>query len=446
MGNEYYLNISPIDGRYRFLTFPLQQYFSEYAYFRYRLIVEIEYFIALRNLPLPQLEKIDDKQIDQIRDIATNFCPDDYEQIKKYEQKTSHDVKALEYFIKDKFETIGLESYKEFVHFGLTSQDVNSTAFGLMIRNATNTIIIPLLEAIVNTLSSLAEEYKGIAMLSRTHGQPASPTTLGKELKVFVQRLITQVSELKNHKHSIKFGGTNGNFNAHYIAYPNIDWHSFGNSFAQNLQLIRTYPTTQIEPYDNFASYCHIMQRINTILIDFCRDIWLYIMMEYFHQQPDPHQVGSSTMPHKVNPIDFETAEGNLGISNALLNHFAAKLPISRLQRDLTDSTVIRNVGVALAHGQIAYISISKGLNKLKPNLEKIQNDILSHPEVIAEAIQTILRREGYPNPYELLKTLTQNKKITLNEIREFIDSLNIPDKLKNELKAIDPLNYIGKV
>lgn len=446
MENEYYLNISPIDGRYRFLTFPLQQYFSEYAYFRYRLIVEIEYFIALRNLPLPQLEKIDNKQIDQIRDIATNFCPDDYAQIKKYEKKTSHDVKALEYFIKDKFETIGLETHKEFVHFGLTSQDVNSTAFGLTIRNATNTVIIPLLEAIINSLSNFAEEYKGIAMLSRTHGQPASPTTLGKEIKVFVQRLTTQVNELKRHKYSIKFGGTNGNFNAHYIAYPNIDWHNFGDKFAQILELTRTYPTTQIEPYDNFASFCHIMQRINTILINLCRDIWLYIMMEYFHQQADPHQVGSSTMPHKVNPIDFETAEGNLGISNALLDHFATKLPISRLQRDLTDSTVIRNVGVAMAHGQIAYISISKGLNKLKPNLEKIQNDILSHPEVIAEAIQTILRREGYPNPYELMKALTQNKKITLNEIREFIDSLEIPDKLKNELKALDPLNYIGKV
>lgn len=445
MTDEHYLNISPIDGRYRNTTKPLQQFFSEFAFFRYRLMVEIEYFTALHRIPLPQLENLTDNQLDQLKQLVAQFNKNDYETIKHHEQQTRHDVKALEYYLKEKFDSLSLRNVREFVHFGLTSQDVNSTAFALMVGDATHQVMIPALEELLHILTDYANAWGKISMLARTHGQPASPTTLGKEILVFAQRLLEQLTQLKKHQFTTKFGGATGNLNAHYAAYPHIDWHSFAENFVQQLGLKRTYPTTQIEPYDNFAQYCHILIRINNILTDLCRDMWMYIMLEYFTQHIEPGQVGSSAMPHKVNPIDFENAEGNLGVANALLEHFAAKLPISRLQRDLSDSTVTRNAGVALAHSLIAYQSIIRGLKRIIPNNDQILNDLRSNPQVIAEAIQTILRREGYEKPYETMKKLTQSKKITLSEIHDFINSLELPENVKNELKSITPEQYIGK-
>ncbi len=440
------LAISPIDGRYNRQTELLGSYFSENALMKYRTHVEIEYFISLCEIPIPQLKDFPKDKIETLRKIVTNFDIEDGKKIKEIEAVTNHDVKAVEYFIKRKFDKLQLEQYKEFIHFGLTSQDINNTAFPMMWKNALQEVYIPALESLCNKLSELSNEWSDVPMLARTHGQPASPTRLGKEIKVFEYRLITQLEALKSIPHTAKFGGATGNFNAHQVAYPQIDWKEFGKKLlSTKLGLIREEYTTQISNYDQLSASFDAMKRIHTILIDMTRDLWQYISMDYFKQKIKAGEVGSSAMPHKVNPIDFENAEGNLGIANALLEHLSAKLPISRLQRDLTDSTVTRNIGVPMAHGLIALKSTTKGLNKLLLNRDKISSDLEDNWAVVAEAIQTILRREGYPEPYEALKELTRkNEQITEESIRAFINQLDVNDTIKEELKSINPHNYTG--
>ena len=436
--------ISPVDGRYRDKTADLDAFFSEYALIRYRVQVEIDYFISLCEEGILPLK--DEAIFRQLRDLYRNFSEEDARQIKEIEKITNHDVKAVEYFLKEKFDALQLSDHKEFIHFGLTSQDINNTATPMMWRDALHKAYIPELEKLVSRIDTLADEWKDIPMLARTHGQPASPTRLGKEMKVFSYRLTGQIEVLKKIPAKAKFGGATGNFNAHRVAYPQIDWKLFGNRFLQEkLGLHREEYTTQISNYDAFAASFDAMKRIHTILIDFTRDIWQYISMEYFKQKIKEGEVGSSAMPHKVNPIDFENAEGNLGIANALLEHLAAKLPVSRLQRDLTDSTVIRNIGVPMAHGLIALKSTTKGLHKLLLNREAIERDLENNWAVVAEGIQTILRREGYPKPYEALKALTRtNARITRESISEFIDNLDVNEQVKKELKEITPQNYTG--
>ncbi|MCA0428884.1 MAG: adenylosuccinate lyase [Bacteroidetes bacterium] len=438
--------ISPIDGRYRKTTENLDNYFSEFALIKYRVKIEIDYFIQLSNVGLPQLPKINNELVSKLKTVYENFSIEDALKIKETEKTTNHDVKAVEYFVKEKLSHLGLEKYLEFVHFGLTSQDINNTSIPLSLKDATNTEIIPILNQLINTLIDNATNWKNTSMLAKTHGQPASPTNLGKEIYVFVERLQLQLNQLKNVPYSAKFGGATGNFNAHNVAYPTINWIEFGNNFVnQTLGLTRSQFTTQIEHYDNIAAYCDALKRINIILIDLCRDIWTYVSMEYFKQKLKAGEVGSSAMPHKVNPIDFENAEGNLGIANAILEHLSAKLPISRLQRDLTDSTVLRNLGVPIAHALISYQSILKGLNKLILNDNALKEDLDNNWAVVAEAIQTILRREGYPKPYEALKDLTRTN-TTINEqsIKEFVLNLNVSDLVKQELLKITPHNYTG--
>jgi adenylosuccinate lyase len=438
--------ISPIDGRYRSKVEKLDGYFSEFALIKYRVRVEVEYFIALCQIPLPQLKGFDSDYFDHLRGLYLAFRPADAERIKAIERETNHDVKAVEYFLKEKFEEYKLGAYKEFIHFGLTSQDINNTAFPLMLREAVADVFRPTIDSLVKALDNLARHWADVPMLAHTHGQPASPTYLGKELKVFVERLDKQLAQLDDIPYSAKFGGATGNFNAHHIAYPDVDWVAFANGFVNNtLGLDRSQATTQIEHYDNLAAMFDAFKRINTILIDLCRDVWTYISMEYFKQKIKQGEVGSSAMPHKVNPIDFENAEGNLGLANAIFEHLAAKLPISRLQRDLTDSTVSRNIGVPLAHSILSYQSIVKGLDKLIVNPDAINADLEKNWGVVAEAIQTILRREGYPNPYEALRDLTRtNKPITRADIHEFINGLQIPQGVKEELLRISPFNYTG--
>jgi len=438
--------ISPIDGRYRNTTLQLAQYFSEYALIKYRVFVEIEYFIALCEYPLPQLQNFDENVAEKLRDIYRNFSRQDAESIKVIEKTTNHDVKAVEYFIKKAFDKLGLEHYKEFIHFGLTSQDINNTAIPYTFKLALTEVYYPAFNELLTLLKKYAADWEQIPMLAHTHGQPASPSRLGKEIQVFVERLENQLSLLNPIPYSAKFGGATGNFNAHHIAYPDIDWKAFGNHFVNNiLGLSRSQFTTQIEHYDNFAAQCDALKRINNILIDLDRDMWAYISMNYFKQHIKAGEIGSSAMPHKVNPIDFENSEGNLGIANALFEHFAAKLPISRLQRDLTDSTVLRNVGVPVAHTLIAIKSTIKGLNKLLLNSDAINAGLEANWAVVAEAIQTILRREGYPNPYEALKELTRtNQQVNAVTIAEFVNSLDVSNIVKNELKRITPQNYTG--
>lgn len=438
--------ISPIDGRYHRSTKELSAYFSEAALIKFRVYVEIEYFIALCELPLPQLSGFDHSRFGDLRLIYTGFTEQDAEEVKKIEQVTNHDVKAVEYFIKNKFEQLHLNDFREFIHFGLTSQDINNTAIPHSFRLAIEDIYLPAVNELLTELKSRVNEWSDIPMLAHTHGQPASPTRLGKELNVFTERIEVQLDQLRSIPFSAKFGGATGNFNAHHIAYPDIDWVAFGNRFIdKGLKLKRSQYTTQIEHYDNFAAHCDALKRINTILIDLNRDIWSYISMNYFKQQIKAGEVGSSAMPHKVNPIDFENSEGNLGLANALFEHLSAKLPVSRLQRDLTDSTVLRNIGVPVAHTLIALKSAVKGLKKLLINKDSIQADLDANWAVVAEAIQTVLRREGYPNPYEALKELTRTN-ITVNQdtISQFVDTLEIPDHVKAELKRISPANYTG--
>lgn len=438
--------ISPIDGRYRNKVDELGKYFSEFGLIKYRVLVEIEYFIALCELPLPQLVDFDKKLYSDLRIIHDDFNTDDARKIKDIEKITNHDVKAVEYFIKEKFDELELGKYKEFIHFGLTSQDVNNTATPYSLKDAIEEVYYPVLNELIDKLKSLVQEWASIPMLARTHGQPASPTRLCKEIRVFIERLERQIEQLKLVPYSAKFGGATGNFNAHHVAYPEIDWNNFGNHFVNDiLKLHRSQPTTQIEHYDNIAATFDAMKRINTILIDLTRDFWTYISMNYFKQKVVKGEVGSSAMPHKVNPIDFENAEGNLGIANALFEYLSAKLPISRLQRDLTDSTVLRNIGIPVSHTIIAFKSLLKGLNKVIVNKDAIKADLEENWAVIAEAIQTILRREAYPNPYETLKDLTRTgDKITKESIHQFIDNLELTDKLKKELKEITPFNYTG--
>ena len=440
--------ITPVDGRYASKTAELTHYFSEFALIKYRVRVEIEYFIALCETGVEQLSGVDSDLFEPLRDIYRNFQTEDAQKIKDIEKVTNHDVKAVEYFIKEQFEGLGLSQYQEFIHFGLTSQDINNTSVPLSIKDALNELIYPQLEALIEAIDASATAWDHIPLLARTHGQPASPTTLGKEFKVFTARLRAQLDQLKAVPHSAKFGGATGNFNAHTVAYPNGDWHTWGDNFVANyLGLSRSYPTTQIEHYDNLAAQFDAMKRINNIFIDFCRDVWTYVSMDYFKQKIKKGEVGSSAMPHKVNPIDFENAEGNLGLANALLEHLAAKLPISRLQRDLTDSTVLRNVGVPYGHLMIAIASMNKGLGKLLVNEAKIAADLEANWAVVAEAIQNILRREGYPKPYEALKELTRtNSAITAESISAFIDTLEVNDSIEAELKAITPSNYIGQM
>ncbi|MFT5216906.1 MAG: adenylosuccinate lyase [Glaciecola sp.] len=438
--------ISPIDGRYRSKTDALAPYFSEEALIKYRVLVEIEYFIALCELPLPQLKNFKSSQFVELRAIYKNFKTEDAIAIKKIESVTNHDVKAVEYFIKEKFDTLNISEYKEFIHFGLTSQDINNTAIPLSIKDAMNDVYVPEYFTVLEKLETLAEDWKAIPMLARTHGQPASPTRLGKEINVFVVRLKEQFKLLNDIPSAAKFGGATGNFNAHHVAYPNIDWKAFGATFVQEkLGLQHSFPTTQIEHYDHMAALFDCLKRINTIIIDLNRDFWTYVSMEYFKQKIKKGEVGSSAMPHKVNPIDFENSEGNLGIANAIFEHLSAKLPISRMQRDLTDSTVLRNVGVPFGHTLIAFKSTLKGLNKLLLNESKFAEDLENNWAVVAEAIQTILRREGYKNPYEALKGLTRtNETINQQSIANFIDTLDINNTIKIELKAITPSNYTG--
>ncbi|MBP7219639.1 MAG: adenylosuccinate lyase [Paludibacteraceae bacterium] len=438
--------ISPVDGRYRSKVDELTNYFSEYALIRYRVQVEIEYFIALCELPLPQLNNIEKKVFPVLRSIYTSFSVADAQKVKDTESITNHDVKAVEYFIKDKFDEIGLSDYKEFIHFGLTSQDINNTAVPLSIKDCLYTVYLPVLQQLVDELEQLATKWEHIPMLAKTHGQPASPTRLGKEIRVFVSRLEQQIVLLKQTPISAKMGGATGNFNAHHVAYPTINWIDFGNSFVKNyLGLEREPYTTQISNYDNLAALFDGIKRINTILIDMNRDFWTYISMEYFKQKIKAGEVGSSAMPHKVNPIDFENAEGNLGIANAILEHLAGKLPISRLQRDLTDSTVLRNVGVPMAHNLIAIKSTLKGLSKLILNEASLKRDLDNCWNVVAEGIQTILRRENYPKPYETLKELTRtNTEVNAESIASFIETLQVSESVKAELRAITPHNYTG--
>jgi len=438
--------ISPIDGRYRNKVDVLGEYFSEYALVRYRVLVEVEYFIALCELPLPQLEDFNPEVFTDLRSIYLDFSVEDAKKVKEIESVTNHDVKAVEYFIKEKFDALDLQRYKEFIHFGLTSQDINNTATPYSLRDAVHDVYYPLLDELIAKLESLAEDWKEISMLARTHGQPASPTRLGKEIKVYVYRLKKQLDLLKSVPCSAKFGGATGNFNAHFVAYPSIDWKWFGNHFVNDiLKLEREEFTTQISNYDNMGAIFDNLKRINTILIDLNRDFWTYISMNYFKQRIKEGEVGSSAMPHKVNPIDFENSEGNLGLANAIFEHLSAKLPISRLQRDLTDSTVLRNIGVPFAHTTIAFKSLLKGLDKLIIAKEAFEADLEANWAVVAEAVQTILRREGYPNPYEALKALTRtNAKITKESIAEFIDTLEVDAELKAHLKTISPANYTG--
>lgn len=438
--------ISPVDGRYREKTAELAPYFSESALIRYRVLVEIEYFIALCELPLPQLQEFDHSQFDGLRAIYGNFGEEEAMSVKKIEAVTNHDVKAVEYFIKERFDEMGLQDYKEFIHFGLTSQDINNTSVPLSLQRAYYQVLIPELEKLIAELDQQAQAWKEIPMLARTHGQPASPTRLGKEIKVFVERLDGQLETIKDIAVEAKFGGATGNFNAHHVAYPDINWKDFGNRFVgEKLGLKRQETTTQIEHYDQMGNLFDCTKRVNTILIDLSRDIWSYISVGYFNQKIKKGEVGSSAMPHKVNPIDFENAEGNLGMANAILEHLSAKLPVSRLQRDLTDSTVLRNVGVPLAHSLLAYKSILKGLSKLLVSESRIKADLEDNWAVAAEAIQTILRREGYPNPYEALKALTRkNEEITADTIADFIETLDVGPEIKTELKQITPYNYTG--
>lgn len=438
--------ISPIDGRYRSKVDSLANFFSEEALIKYRVMVEIEYFIALCELELPQLPKLSQDRVISLRNIFENFSLDDALAIKKIEKTTNHDVKAVEYFIKDKFDALGLEKYKEFIHFGLTSQDINNTAIPYSIKEAMNEAYVPVFMELKAVLKTLVKSWKDVPMLARTHGQPASPTRLGKEINVFVVRLEEQFNLLNDIPSAAKFGGATGNYNAHKVAYPDIDWQNFGQKFVQDkLGLSHSFPTTQIEHYDHMAALFDTLKRINTIVIDLNRDMWTYVSMDYFKQKITAGEVGSSAMPHKVNPIDFENSEGNLGIANAIFQHLSSKLPISRLQRDLTDSTVLRNVGVPFAHTLIAFKASIKGLNKLLLNKVKFEQDLEDNWAVVAEAIQTILRREGYPNPYEALKGLTRtNEGITKKSIAEFIDQLEIKEELKTELKNISPSNYTG--
>ncbi len=438
--------ISPIDGRYRSKTVALAAYFSEEALIKYRVLVEIEYFIALCEAKLPQLNHVNTSSFDALRSIYKEFSTADALWIKETEKTTNHDVKAVEYFIKDKFEALGLAEFKEFIHFGLTSQDINNTAIPLSTKKAFEQVYMPALIALIAKLKDLAMEWKDIPMLARTHGQPASPTRLGKEFLVYVERLEEQMRLLFNVPFAAKFGGATGNYNAHHVAYPHINWKEFGNHFVEEtLGLHHSFPTTQIEHYDHFAAFFDALKRINTIIIDLDRDIWTYVSMDYFKQKIKAGEIGSSAMPHKVNPIDFENSEGNLGIANAIFEHLAAKLPLSRLQRDLTDSTVLRNVGVPFGHTLIAFEATLKGLNKLLLNEAKFAEDLEKNWAVVAEAIQTILRREGYPNPYEALKGLTRtNEVMSKASIHEFIQTLQVSDAIKAELMQISPSNYLG--
>ena len=439
--------ISPIDGRYRGKTEPLSEYFSEYALVRYRVRVEIEYFIALCELPLPQLQDFNHDRFEAMRDIYRQFTPADAQRVKDIEAVTNHDVKAVEYFIKECLDKMGgFEKYKEFIHFGLTSQDINNTSVPLSVKEAIEQVYVPLLEELIEQLHDYAEEWKGVAMLAKTHGQPASPTRLGKEIMVYVYRLEEQLRALKEVPVTAKFGGATGNYNAHHVAYPQYDWREFGNRFvSEKLGLEREQYTTQISNYDWLAAIFDAMRRINTIIIDLDRDFWMYISMDYFKQKIKAGEVGSSAMPHKVNPIDYENSEGNLGMANAVLGFLAQKLPVSRLQRDLTDSTVLRNVGVPMGHSLIAFQSTLKGLRKLILNEDKLHEDLENTWAVVAEAIQTILRREAYPNPYETLKALTRtNKKMDEKTIHDFIQTLEVSNEVKEELMAITPWNYTG--
>ncbi len=446
MNNASLFTVSPVDGRYARHTQDLGPYFSEYALIKYRVWVEIEYFISLCEIPLPQLAQVSKDSFPALRSICADFSETDAQWIKDKEKETNHDVKAVEYFVKMKMDELKMGEVKEFVHFGLTSQDINNTAVPATLRDAMENVYIPKIDEIMHQLATRSELWKEVAMLARTHGQAASPTRLGKEMFVFVERLEEQLQLLEQIPVAAKFGGATGNFNAHHVAYPNVDWISFANDFlADKLRLSRSQFTTQIEHYDHLAATFDGLKRLNTILIDFCRDIWTYISMDYFRQEIKAGEVGSSAMPHKVNPIDFENAEGNLGIANALFEHLAAKLPISRLQRDLTDSTVLRNIGVPMAHTLIALNAIEKGLGKLKLNEKKINEDLENNWPIVAEGIQTVLRREGYPAPYEALKALTRGKeKITEADMQLFIDSLEVSDELKMELKRIRPENYTG--
>ena len=438
--------ISPIDGRYQNKVSQLSEYFSEHGLIKNRVLVEVEYFISLCEIPLPQLEEFDKSYFNKLRYIYENFSFEDSIAIKEIEKTTNHDVKAVEYFLKDKFEMLNLSKYKEFIHFGLTSQDINNTAIPLSLKEAIENIYIVDLKQLTDKLKDLNNQWKDIPMLARTHGQAASPTKLGKEIEVFTIRIQAQVELLKSIPNSTKFGGATGNFNAHHLAYPNIDWKEFAKSFTEKrLGLNYSFPTTQVEHYDNMAAIFDNLSRINTILIDLNRDFWTYISMDYFKQVIKKGEIGSSAMPHKVNPIDFENSEGNLGIANAIFNHLSNKLPVSRLQRDLTDSTVLRNIGVPVAHSIIAFKSTLKGLNKLILNKEKLNSDLEDNWAVIAEAIQTILRRDNYPNPYEALKNLTRtNEKINKRSISDFIETLEVSESIKNELRGLTPQNYTG--
>jgi len=438
--------VSPIDGRYRSKTKSLSAFFSEEALIKYRVLVEVEYFISMCEYDVPQLQGVDKNVFGKLRNIYENFSTEDALWIKETEKTTNHDVKAVEYFIKKKFDEFGLEAFKEFIHFGLTSQDINNTAIPLSTKEAFENVYLPGLIAIVQKLKELSVEWANIPLLARTHGQPASPTRLGKEILVFVERIEEQMRLLFNVPFAAKFGGATGNYNAHKVAYPNHDWKAFGSKFVEeNLGLRHSFPTTQIEHYDHFAAFFDALKRINTILIDLDRDVWTYVSMDYFKQKIKAGEIGSSAMPHKVNPIDFENSEGNLGIANAVFEHLSAKLPLSRLQRDLTDSTVLRNIGVPIGHTLIAFEATLKGLNKLLLNESKFAEDLEKNWAVVSEAIQTILRREGYPNPYEALKDLTRtNKVINKESIHAFIESLNVSNDIKTELKAITPSNYLG--
>jgi adenylosuccinate lyase len=440
--------ISPIDGRYSERTKVLSPFFSEFALIKYRVFVEVEYFVALAQLGVEQLKGVSAAQLEQVRAIAANFTEEEAAEIKKIERTTNHDVKAVEYFLRTKFEALGLNQYVEFIHFGLTSQDINNTAVPVSLKDAQNQVLMPMLEALTAQIKALAESLFSLSTLSYTHGQPASPSSFGKEILVFVERLNQQIDEVKRVKHCGKFGGATGNFNAHYVAYPKVNWHQFGHSFLNNhLGIERSIHTTQIEHYDFMAAYCQAWSRVNTILIDFCRDIWTYISMDFFKQKTVAGEVGSSAMPHKVNPIDFENAEGNLGLANAILYHLAQKLPISRLQRDLTDSTVLRNLGVPFGHIVVSLESIKKGIGKLVVNEQRIKDNLDNNWIILAEAVQTILRRENYPHPYETLRQLTRGKsQISQTELFEFVDTLEIADSVKAELRQLTPSTYVGRI
>lgn len=445
MDTHSLLAVSPVDGRYASKTEALRPYFSEYALIRYRIRVEIEYYIALCRIPLPQLADVDNSLFPAMRKIYEDLTPEQAAEVKEIEKTTNHDVKAVEYFIKRHFHELGLDKWSEFVHFGLTSQDINNTSQPMMLKEAMDNVYMPALKEVLGIISGMAEEWKDVPMLAKTHGQPASPTRLGKEFKVYQVRLEEQLRQFALLTYPAKFGGATGNMNAHKVAYPHIDWIAFGNDFVSSLGLKRSFPTTQIEHYDNLAAIFDCLRRINTILTDLCRDIWTYISMEYFKQKVNKNEVGSSAMPHKVNPIDFENAEGNFGMADAVFTFLSMKLPISRLQRDLTDSTVLRNVGVPVAHGLIAFASLKKGLGKLILNEDALQADLHRNWAVVAEAIQTILRREGYPNPYETLKALTRTGSvIDENTIKTFIDGLQVSDSVKEELYQITPWSYTG--